>query len=273
MLELFLTQGATGSLLALLLVPARQAGRSFFRYSVAQAAALILLGLLAGWNAPAPPGRTLLFGTAAALLMIAAGLLHLDRAVAGRALLIVASIGCVVAVVRDGRWIGHSLPGAGGMPAWMDALYALDALTAGLTLGGALSAMVLGHYYLNIPGMSVSHLERLCLALLGAVVARAAVVATSLAVSWPKLRPMVDLLAGREPAMDPSGTDPFLFVFVIIQILFGILGAAATAVGAWRTAAIGSTQSATGILYVALLMVIMGELASRYLLVVTRLPL
>jgi hypothetical protein len=272
MLSIFLTQGATGSLLALLLVPARQAGRSFFRYSVAQGATLILLGLLAGWNAPAPPGRTLLFGAAAALLMAAAGLIHLDRAIAGRALLIGASILCVVAVVRDERWLANDLT-LGAIPLRMDALYALDSLTAGLTLGGALSAMVLGHYYLNIPGLSVSHLERLCLALLGAVVARAAVVAACLAVHWPMVRPMIDLLSGREAAMDPSGTDPFLLIFVIIQILFGILGAAATAVGAWRTAAIGSTQSATGILYVALLMVIMGELASRYLLVVTRLPL
>ncbi len=272
MLDLFLTQGATGSLAALLLVPARQAGRSFLRYATGQGAALIIMGILAGAGASAAPeGRTALFGSAAALLMLSAGLIHLDRAGAGRAALL-AGIACaVIGVARDGLWIARSAPAAVRAPEW---LYALDSLTAGLTLGGALAAMVLGHYYLNIPGLSIRHLQRLCLAFLLAVGVRAVVVGCCLAWHAARLRPMVQILLGNEAELTAAGgADPFILVFVIIQVLFGIIGAGVTALMAWRTSLLGATQPTTGILYVSLLMVIMGELASRYLLAITRLPL
>src|SRR5262245_64684264 len=84
MLALFLTQAATGCLLALLLIPPRAAGRKFFRYTVGQSGALLLLGC--GLPASMFPCRPLcldLFLGAAAASIASAGLFHLGRFRAG----------------------------------------------------------------------------------------------------------------------------------------------------------------------------------------------
>ena len=53
----------------------------------------------------------------------------------------------------------------------------------------------------------------------------------------------------------------------------GILGAGISVFLARRTAAIRSTQSATGILYVDFFTVVVGEVLAKYLLLTTRVPL
>jgi hypothetical protein len=73
------------------------------------------------------------------------------------------------------------------------------------------------------------------------------------------------LLEPGDRPLPEGGGDPLILVFVLIQVLAGALVPAVLAVMVWRTAAIASTQSATGILYVTLVLVIMGELAGRYL--------
>jgi len=156
-------------------------------------------------------------------------------------------------------------------------LYPLDGLTSGILTGSVLIAMILGHYYLNVPGLSISHLQRLSIVCMAAVAARCAVLGVSLAVSGPALAPTLSLLldtGGTSVSGFPEGgLDPFVGVFLLVHVLAGIIGPGILTVMIWRTAKISSTQSATGILYVALIMVIMGELASRHLITQTNLPL
>jgi hypothetical protein len=129
--------------------------------------------------------------------------------------------------------------------------------------------MILGHTYLNVPGLSIGHLQRLSIVFMGTVAARLAVAAVSLVRGGSSLGPTLALLfhTGDGPIPEGAG-DPFVFVFVLVHVLAGMVFPAVLAVMVWRTAAIASTQSATGILYVALVLVIMGELASRYLLTI-----
>jgi hypothetical protein len=54
-------------------------------------------------------------------------------------------------------------------------------------------------------------------------------------------------------------------------LLFGLIGPVVLAYMTWETAKLRSTQSATGILYVDLFMVIVGELVAKYLLLTTAL--
>jgi hypothetical protein len=55
-------------------------------------------------------------------------------------------------------------------------------------------------------------------------------------------------------------------------LLFGLIGPVVLAYMTWETAKLRSTQSATGILYVDLFMVIVGELVAKYLLLSASLP-
>ncbi|HET9480718.1 MAG TPA: hypothetical protein VFP98_03095 [Candidatus Polarisedimenticolia bacterium] len=265
MLSLFLTQTAVGCLLALLPIPPREAGRHFFRFAVALSGVLMLAGLSLPPPAPRGPSRSFLFAAAALLLIAAAGFFHLGRSAAGRLLMAVGLAFGMGGLIVDASRLAPSPPGL---------LHLLDALSSGLLTGSVLVAMVLGHYYLNVPGLSIRHLIRLTLIFLGAVTSRAVIVGASIVLHRDTLGPLASLLldAGAGP-LPESGPDPFLVVFLLLHVLFGILAAGIFALMAWRTARIASTQSATGILYVALIAVVIGEMASRYIVSLTRLPL
>ena len=62
-------------------------------------------------------------------------------------------------------------------------------------------------------------------------------------------------------------------IFVWMRLLFGIVGPLSLIGFIWKTVEIRSTQSATGILYVQLLLVMSGELLATYLRVAAGLPL
>ena len=61
-------------------------------------------------------------------------------------------------------------------------------------------------------------------------------------------------------------------IFFWQRVLFGLGGPALLSYLTWETAKIRSTQSATGILYVDLFTVIVGEVLAKYLLLATRVP-
>lgn len=271
MLALFLTEAAVGSLLILLLVPPAQAGRKFFQLTVGQSCLLIVLALaltMTG-NGPGTP-RLALFGASAGLLMISAGLFHLGRLSAGFGLMVAGLLPALVAVVRDAL---HLIP-AGDTTTLSRLLYPADALTSGLLPGSVLIAMILGHYYLNVPGLSIRHLQRLTVVFMAAVGIRTLVVALSVARSRDALSPLLSLLVDTQGREWPTtGLDPYVLIFLLLHIVFGTVAPAIMSVMAWRTSLISATQSTTGILYVAMLMTIMGELVSRYLLTLTGLPL
>ena len=112
-----------------------------------------------------------------------------------------------------------------------------------------MAAMLLGHWYLNAPGMPLEPLMRLIGLLAIAVVLRAFVCAAGLgleidATGWP----------------DMSET-----LFLGMRWLGGLIGTAILAVMAWQTLKVPNTQSATGILYVAVITTFLGELASGLL--------
>jgi len=271
MLALFLTQAAAGSLLALLLIPPRAGGRGFFRYTVGQSALLLILGVAsAGIAGSAGRLTQSLFVAAFLVLLVSAGLFHLGRLGAGFGLMAAALAPVVAGISLDAMAI-EAARGAAGPPA---ALYVLDALTAGLVSGSVLIAMILGHYYLNIPGLSIGHLQRLALLALSAIGVRAAVLAVGIAGQADTLSPLVNLLLDTSGSVLPeTGMDPFVIVVLLLQLVFGLAAPAVFLFMAWRTARISSTQSATGILYVSLIMVIMGELSGRYLVTLTGLPI
>ncbi|MFM7108428.1 MAG: hypothetical protein ACKOZU_07500 [Planctomycetaceae bacterium] len=123
-------------------------------------------------------------------------------------------------------------------------------LVSGLVVGLTVHAVLLGHWYLNAPGMSVAALR---LAIVHALAAWGACLAVELVASAPAL------------AETLRAADPATRALVALRWLAGLLGLPVLLVMARKTLEIPNTQSATGILYVACLAAILGELTAQLL--------
>lgn len=131
----------------------------------------------------------------------------------------------------------------------LEAAAVAGALVSGLVVGLTVHAMLLGHWYLNAPGMSVAALRRMIDWALAAWGVQLAICLVTLACGD----------AGRLPG---GGTATAL---VSLRWLAGLLGLPVLLVMSRKTLEIPNTQSATGILYVACLAAILGELTAQLL--------
>lgn len=152
--------------------------------------------------------------------------------------------------------------GAGASsPEWVAVL---GSSSSSLLLGAVAVTMILGHWYLVDTSLSIAPLRDGALWVSLAVAARWAAVAAALSFGgWEMLR------IGRVADVFFS-THGLFFLF---RSLMG-LGAPLLLAGLiWQTVKIRSTQSATGLLYVLLVLVLFGELISSFLRVATGHPL
>jgi hypothetical protein len=130
-------------------------------------------------------------------------------------------------------------------------LNALGGLTSAFLMGSALTAMLLGHYYLTSPSMSIEPLKRFVRCMGLSLAPRAALAASGLWV-WTH--------TGEGTAAASASIS-----FLLVRWIVGIGGPLLAAVLAWKTVAIRSTQSATGILYIGFVLVLFGELTALVL--------
>lgn len=121
-------------------------------------------------------------------------------------------------------------------------------VASGLVLGFTIAAMLLGHWYLNVPGMELAPLRRL-------------LVAMALAVGLQVLVGMIGMVL--ELRLDVPRSS--MWGMLLALRWFWLLGVIPLIVMAWRTLDIPNTQSATGILYVGVIGVFIGELAAMLL--------
>jgi protein NrfD len=260
---LYLVHFALGLLASLYLVPA-QAGARYFKLCSGIAAFMLTAGVYLAWRrfgsdgGPTAPGGAaypvVLTSAAAALVLCVLynRAIHFGARRLGSPLL-GAALACGVAGVVAG-----ALPGQRGLIAATD-------LTSILLLGAAAAAMILGHFYLVVIDLPIQALRRLTILLIVALGLRAIVVGVLL------LGPVaVGLDDARRVALGLWSPDG---VFIWMRILFGIVGPLSLIWFIWKTVEIRSTQSATGILYVQLFLVMSGELLAKYLRVAAGLPL
>jgi hypothetical protein len=126
---------------------------------------------------------------------------------------------------------------------------AASRLASALLLGSTLTAMLLGHHYLTAPAMSIDPLRRFVAAMGISLAVRTGLAAVAL-VSW---------------VGDASSSTAVGPMFLGMRWGMGVIGPALAAALAWKTLRIRSTQSATGILYVGMTLVLFGELAGMIL--------
>jgi hypothetical protein len=146
--------------------------------------------------------------------------------------------------------------GASG-PEWVAIL---GSLSSALLLGAVAVTMVLGHWYLVDTSLSIAPLRDGARFVSLAVAARWVAVFAALSFGgWEMLR-----VARTADIM--FSTNGLFFLF---RSLMGLGAPLLLAVLIWQTVKIRSTQSATGLLYVLLVLVLFGELISSFLRVAT----
>ena len=143
-------------------------------------------------------------------------------------------------------WFNH--PPTSDLTRLGTVLHAIDPITGGLLLGSTMAAMFLGHWYLNTPTMELAPLQRLIKLMaisLGLRVAASALGLIGLATSGEIASVNLPLLA--------------------LRWLAGLVAMAAVIWMSWQTLKIPNTQSATGILYVGVILTFLGELVALLL--------
>lgn len=142
---------------------------------------------------------------------------------------------------------------------WGQVLAAVGLISGALLLGAVTNGMMLGHWYLNQPGLKTWALGRLTdLCLIGVALSGIAGL-----VAYGELTG-----ATTEGAVlgIPGFGESFSFIFFFVWLsMLGLTGAVAW--GARRCVQIRSIQSATGLLYVAILSAGVAEFMVRYLMV------
>lgn len=144
-------------------------------------------------------------------------------------------------------------------------LYWLSELATAGVSGSAVGGMLLGHWYLTAPTMSTSPLNRVNV-WLGA---------------WSGLRLLLAIVAMAmfhgavfgEGAAGSSGVSSTHLVWLSLQWLCGMLGPLACCVMVQRIMKYRNTQSATGVLFVAVIFAFLGEMAGALLRNELQLPL
>jgi protein NrfD len=278
-LFLFLAHLGVGIAFMLAFVP-RDAGVKFFRFNAGLAAILLVIALafylqyargvahLPAANRQVDDRRVLAALSSQLPLVVCTALTVFFWATVGRAftrirhvLLGVAAIAGVTAVIAQALEISN------GASPTIAALTVASFVTSALLLGGACTAMILGHWYLVLPSMDVSYLQRIVDVHISSLVARIVVVAAAVWFAIASWRPEAD--AGpsfRHYILSIDG------IFFWQRVLFGLAGPAVLSYLTRETAKIRSTQSATGILYVDFFTVVVGEVLAKYIVLATRVP-
>jgi len=161
----------------------------------------------------------------------------------------IAALVLIAATALTGAWLAGAP--AESAPAVLLVLRYLDPLLGGLVLGVTFTAMLLGHWYLNAPGMSLNPLKRLVLAMFAVVILRAVHAAFGLGLEL------------TDASFELGRWELGRWLFVGLRWLAGLVGAGVVAIATWQTLKIPNTQSATGILYVGVIGTFLGELMSQ----------
>lgn len=266
---LFLLALATGSLSTLFWIPEDDLGRGYFQMNalvvlglVGLASAVVLLGSAAPFGAAATLGRGALLGA------LASGFVY--YAAIWRQTWLWARIAAALTLAAAGSafWLaGSALVHPLAALPHHRVLLAAALLSSALVLGWALVTMLLGHWYLVAPKLAFRHLTIFCWVLLVVVLCRCAAVAATLLAA-----------GGVDPRVEPN---PWRLltgfegqgVFFWFRVLWGLAIPIALASMSLHCARQRSNQSATGILYVLVVGVLVGEITAFYLSVTTGVPI
>ena len=143
----------------------------------------------------------------------------------------------------------------------------LALISGGFACGVTLVAMNVGHWYLSATKLSIRPLRSVTLGL--AVVLSFRLIWLALMVPiLARTTPQVEMDLGRFLRLE----EMTLMTIGITRILFGLVGPLLLTYLTWQSVKIHSTQSATGILYALLAMILVGEACATFITLTTSIP-
>ncbi|HEY5040346.1 MAG TPA: hypothetical protein VIJ93_14875 [bacterium] len=160
------------------------------------------------------------------------------------------AVGSGLAAIAYFPWVGGSH--------WV--LLLVHAVSSALVLGAGILAMMLGHWYLVTPKLSIAPLKRYSAGYI-------------LLTAWVALELFLSFLLYR--GTDPENLNRLLsgeLIFVIFRVTWGLAAPLGLSYWIWTTVKMKSTQSATGILYASMVCTMIGEGMSLYLTLATGVP-
>ncbi|HTY54727.1 MAG TPA: hypothetical protein VMB26_05990 [Candidatus Binataceae bacterium] len=265
-------QLAFGGLLAIALPPFFKVERGFYRSSAAvylSAALLTAIGfgfLAYGGTRPgAPAGSSLWIVTIVWILFCIAVSVYLVTLYIELDYLRarVYSLGLAIGLV--GVLAGSFVLEPTGFGIIVAIGYAATAILSSLMLGFASAAMLFGHWYLIDPNLPVDYLRTMVRFLgwalildLGALLLIAATLA---------------LFGSSGASLALKNLFASDWVLLLMRMLLGPVASLALTWMTWQTLKIPQTMAATGLLYIAVMSVLVGEFLGRFILFRTALPL
>jgi hypothetical protein len=245
----FLQLFALGTGATLIAVPYRQIGKYYFSFHSTVLLILVAVAMLVG-----QPWKELGQGTAymrvVAGLSMLYSLLVLAQNVVVRAaegdlrmdaLILPVSAGSIFAIMAAFGWTAYGTGAA--------VLLTAHLLTGALVLGTSMIAMSTGHWYLANAQLSFDILIRLCKMFVGAI----------------GLKTVVVLIYAISRFEEYWRLEDFYKLVMGVRVAAGIVLAVVLALMSLSCAKRHANQSATGILYVAVVFVLIGETISLYL--------
>jgi hypothetical protein len=239
----FIFRLSLGIAAAMAVTPPKWVTAGFYRVHLWVVMGLNTFAALIAWSRPdewPPRGDSVLLAAGIAVVAYVGAVIWLyEKRRAGLAALALAAGLSLAAAARAAQ---VALTGSGAL------LELLDIVSSGLLLGSTITAMFLGHWYLNHPGMNLAPLRRLVALIAGAVVLRATA-------------------GGLGLGLEASGAEKAMAWWLMVSLRWaaGLALPLILAWLTWQTLKIPNTQSATGILYAAVILTFIGELTSQLL--------
>lgn len=240
MLVDFLCRFGFGLCLGLVCTPARLVPSGFYRVNILVVMGLATFAALVARGAVPSAAPWILAAVAAVTAWIGSVAWLSERRGAGLVACAVTGLGMGAATAAVAGFVPGVEPGP---------LTSVRHLLSGAVVGLAVHAMLLGHWYLNAPGMSVDALRRSIDVAL---------------VIWGVQLCVTALTTFAGGGLGAHGSQT-AFALGALRWLAGLVGLPVLLWMSRETLAIPNTQSATGILYVACLAAIVGELSGQLL--------
>ncbi len=178
-------------------------------------------------------------------------------------------IGMVVLAMSMGL-VTLTMPPPGRLPyvlPWAKWLMPISSLLESAVLGSTMVGMLLGHWYLTTPTMSIEPLKRVNLFLGIAGLSRLIASTVAVLFFW------TDKLSAAKVGSELPEFMSVPLAWLFLRWLAGVFGPIIVSLMVWRILKYRNTQAATGVLFVGVILAFIGDMTAALLLQETMLPL
>jgi len=149
---------------------------------------------------------------------------------------------------------------------WTKWLIPLSNVVGASVLGGTMVGMLLGHWYLTTPTMSIEPLKRVNLLLGIAGLSRLIASTVTVLFFW------ADKLSAAKVGSELPEFMAVPHAWLFLRWLAGVVGPIVVSLMVWRILKYRNTQAATGVLFVGVILSFIGDMTAALLLQETKLP-